>query len=518
MLRRLFETNRARLLESLRQRAETREGAVVLRGHRPVAELDATTTHAHMQFEANFTYLFGAQHYHYDGVLFADGRAALLADFPPGDHASTRLSAAAAAEAYGVERVLPASELPALLRERGVRRVFVHCGRDAYTDAPSNCYDAAALEREGFALDRDSLYPALNNTRAIKSAAELELMERVCMASSAAHEEVMRRCRPGMTEHQLGAVFFAAVSRRGDAGDWAYWPICCSGADCAVLHYHANDKPLADGVLALCDLGAKLHGVCADITTTFPVNGRFSPRQAQVYQLCLEAQLEGVGLVREGVRFADVEDACFRRILAGLRELGLVLGEVEPMFERKLHATFMPHSLGHYIGFKTHDVGLQRSAEEQRAAEERQLRRAEKEHREEALRAGRDPLAGLEEKLAARRAEQERRRPDELKKYLPLTQAVLRAGMAITVEPGVYFIDALLRKAREGPDAALYDFDKIDAYRREVGGVRIEDCVAVTPGGHRALSRLPRSVAEIEALMAEQALPLSRTASASSVK
>jgi Xaa-Pro dipeptidase len=244
-----------------------------------------------------------------------------------------------------------------------------------------------------------------------------------------------------------------------NASEWAYWPICCSGRDCSVLHYHLNNKCMKDGDFVLCDLGGKRFGICSDITTTFPVSGKFSKKQKEIYDITLKAQLESIKALMPGKKLGDIQDDCFKILLEGLRDLGILKGDVQQLFEQKIYGYFMPHSIGHYIGFKTHDVGFKR---EQPVV---------------------DPNNSNPESPA-----QPVLTPEQLNMYEPVTRDVLRAGVVTTIEPGIYFIEILKEKAKSKPELAEYfDFDKYEEYM-EVGGVRIEDDIWVTENGFDMLT------------------------------
>ena len=113
-------------------------------------------------------------------------------------------------------------------------------------------------------------------------------MREICLISSEGHIDMMKRCKPGMMQYELVGIFQETFAEM-QAEDHAYNAICCSGRDCAILHYVQNDQVLEDNTLALCDLGAKKYNINSDITTTFPVNGKFSQKQKQIYDIVLEA-------------------------------------------------------------------------------------------------------------------------------------------------------------------------------------------------------------------------------------
>lgn len=203
--------------------------------------------------------------------------------------------------------------------------------------------------------------------------------------------------------------------------------------------------------MILCDMGAQKFGICSDITTTFPINGKFSPKQKQIYDIVLKSQRVGIEKLKPGIPFSQVQEASFIVILEGLRELGLVNGSTEDLLKNNVHYTFMPHSLGHYIGFKTHDVGFQRGLYD-------------------------DPESVFS--------------TEDYKQYDPITLANIYSGVVTTVEPGIYFIQSLFDKAAANEEKKhFYNFDRIKDYA-EVGGVRIEDMIWVKKDGNELLTHV----------------------------
>lgn len=295
-------------------------------------------------------------------------------------------------------------------------------------------------------LDYDTLYPVINELRCIKSEKEINLMREICAISSQAHIYAMTNCMPTFLEYQLAALFTEYFSH-GDADDHAYFPICGGGRNASVLHYETNTMELNDGDLVLCDMGAKKNGMCSDITCTYPVNGKFNPIQKQIYNIVLEAQTSSIKMLKPGIAYADVQDNAFRVILKGLSNLGILKGDLEKMFELKVHKIFMPHHLGHFLGFRTHDVGKRRT----------ELKPDDTEYN---------------------------------KQYMTLWEVNLETNMCITVEPGIYFIDSLIQNAKDDGDLApFFDFDMIQHYR-SVGGVRIEDDLRITDDGYENFTKV----------------------------
>jgi len=275
--------------------------------------------------------------------------------------------------------------------------------------------------------------------------------------------EVMKACKPGMKEYQLESVFQHVVYTRGGCRNMSYTCICASGCNSSVLHYgHAgapNDRDIQPHDMMLMDMGAEYHCYTSDITCSFPANGKFSPKQRAIYETVLQAQTAVINAIQPGIYWPDMHLLAERVILTGLLHIGILNhgSSIDEMLSKRIAAIFMPHGLGHFMGLDTHDVGGYPSGVE------------------------RSTLPGLKSLRTGRKLEE---------------------GMVITVEPGCYFIPHLLQKALEDPSKAVYlNKEEVEKFKT-FGGVRIEDDVVVTASGCENLTRTPKSVEEIEAIMA----------------
>jgi Xaa-Pro aminopeptidase len=201
-----------------------------------------------------------------------------------------------------------------------------------------------------------SLEHLLHEMRLFKSRSEIGTMRRAAEISAAAHCRVMRACRPGLLEYQLEAELSHEFISHG-ARSHAYPPIIGGGGNACILHYIENDAVLADGDLVLIDAGAEYRGYAADITRTFPVNGRFSPAQRAVYELVLAAQHAAIAKVRPGNHWNDPHDAAVRVLTQGMVRLGLLKGDVRTLIRNRAYQRFFMHRTGHWLGMDVHDVG-----------------------------------------------------------------------------------------------------------------------------------------------------------------
>lgn len=342
-----------------------------------------------------------------------------------------RYGPAAACETFGVDEAFAFPEfgdaLPGLIA--GHETLWYAIGQDAGQDAQivTALNRIRAQSRSGQrapSILRDIREP-LHRSRLIKDTHETALMRRAAEITDDAHVRAMRACRPGGQEYMLEAEISHAFRSRGASGH-AYPPIVASGVNACVLHYIDNDAPLADGTLVLIDAGCELDGYAADITRTFPVNGRFTGAQRDAYEIVLAMQAAAFDAIRPGAPFPAYHEAAVRVLVRGLVDLGVLSGDIDGLIEREAYTPFYMHRTGHWLGLDVHDVGDYRTGED---------------------------------------------------------WTILRPGMALTVEPGLYL------RAASAPEP----FQGI--------GIRIEDDVFVTETGCEVYTRAPKTIAAIEALM-----------------
>ena len=196
----------------------------------------------------------------------------------------------------------------------------------------------------------------LHEMRLIKTEDEIALMQRAADIAAEAHREAMREARAGMKEYEIEALI-EYVFRRNGASAPAYSSIVGGGANATILHYINNDAELRDGDLLLIDAGAEYQGYASDITRTFPVSGRFTDAQRDVYNLVLEAQTACIGMTRPGVTIDELHDHSVKILTEGMVRLGLLKGEVDKLIEEEKYKQFYMHRLGHFLGMDVHDVG-----------------------------------------------------------------------------------------------------------------------------------------------------------------
>jgi Xaa-Pro aminopeptidase len=208
----------------------------------------------------------------------------------------------------------------------------------------------------------------LDDMRLRKDDSELATMRSAADISAEAHIAAMRATRPGRMEYEIEAELLYHFRRRG-AQFPAYWPIVAGGANACVLHYRDNNQRLNDGDLLLIDAGCELDGYASDVTRTFPVSGRFSTPQREIYELVLAAQAAAIATTRPGAGWNDPHEAAVQVLAEGFVRLGLCQGPVERVIESEDYRRFYMHRTGHWLGLDVHDAGEYKVAGVWRALE-----------------------------------------------------------------------------------------------------------------------------------------------------
>ncbi|MDQ6768340.1 MAG: aminopeptidase P N-terminal domain-containing protein [Candidatus Eremiobacteraeota bacterium] len=209
----------------------------------------------------------------------------------------------------------------------------------------------------------------LHELRLFKSAAEVAGMRRAVEVSGAGHIAAMRHARPGMREYEVEAIVEYVFTSSG-AQSPAYSTIVTSGKNLPIIHYDTNRDPIPNGSLVLVDAGAEVDYYCGDITRTWPISGKFSAEQREVYEIVLAANLRAIELCRAGRKYnSEINDEAARVLVEGLIRLGLLEGTVEAHLEKQTHKRFTQHRIGHWLGLDTHDVGSYRAGAEWRPLE-----------------------------------------------------------------------------------------------------------------------------------------------------
>lgn len=362
---------------------------------------------------------------------------------------------------YAVNHVHYVHEIEEVLKQLNSDKLLVLKGLNSDSDLWSQETTFKGIAQ--FTVDNEILYPVMSECRVFKTDLELDILRYVCRVSTDAHVAVMKAIRPGMKEYQGEAVFLHHSYFHGGCRHASYTCICGSGENGSILHYgHAaapNDKTIKDGDMCLFDMGAEYFCYASDITCSFPANGKFTEKQKIIYNAVLKANRAVIQAAKPGVSWVDMHLLSNRVMLQELLNAGILQGNVDDMMKANLGATFQPHGLGHFMGLDVHDVGGYLKDHPTRPAKD-----------------------GLKSLRTAR---------------------TLQPRMVVTVEPGCYFIPSLLDKALVDPELSRFLVKNVIEDYRSFGGVRIEDDVIITEDGVEIMSNVPRSVEEIEAMMAD---------------
>jgi len=272
-----------------------------------------------------------------------------------------RFGTIAAREVFGLDETYPIGELENRLPELlfGHSALWCALGTDSAWD---DCILTALKTARGMNSGKSVPYhlydwrETLDAMRMVKDEAEITRMRRAAEITSAGHLRALKTCRPGMLEYRLEAELSHEFRRLGASGH-AYNPIVAGGANACVLHYTQNDCALADGELVLIDAGCEFDGYAADITRTFPVNGRFSAAQKDCYEIVLAAQEAAIAATKPGVPVNQPHEAAVRVLAQGMLDLGLLTGSLEGVIESGAYRQFYMHNTGHWLGLDVHDVG-----------------------------------------------------------------------------------------------------------------------------------------------------------------
>lgn len=458
----IYVGRRARLMEKVGK------GVILLLGNSEASCNYPSNTYKFRQ-DSSFLYFFGLNEPDMAALLDVESGEQILfgndVDIDDIIWMGPQESVKEKAESIGIEKSEPMAEL------KGYVEKAAKAGRKVHFLPPYRNYNKillnslldipiANLKAEASV----ELIKAVVDLRIIKDKYELEEIEKACNIGYAMHLTAMKMAKLGMVEQQLYGIMEGIAYSQGAMTSF---PTILS-QNGETLHNHKHHQILTDGRMVVIDSGAETNmNYCSDFTRTFPSSGKFTQQQKEIYQIVSAANNLAIDLARPGVTYKEVHLAACRLIAQGLNNLGLMKGDVDEAVASGAHALFMPHGLGHNMGLDVHDmedlgenyVGyddtIQRSTQFGLAS----------------LRMGR----------------------------------MLQPGHVLTVEPGIYFIPALIDKWKaEGINKDFVNFEALDAYRT-FGGIRLEDDIVITGNGCRLLGakRLPITVEDVEREMAE---------------
>ncbi|HWR12019.1 MAG TPA: Xaa-Pro aminopeptidase [Rectinemataceae bacterium] len=453
----VYESRRIRLAASLRDRGAS--GLVLLAAHAE-SPINYPDNCYPFRQDSNWLYFIGLGEPNMIALIdIADGSATLFGDDLSMDDmiwTGSKPGIADLAERSKIDCVVPLS----------LARRYIDDAAPSCAHFPPFCREET-LRRVARILElpvdiiRDSASPdlvaAIIAMREIKEEREVAELEKATTLSAEMHMTLLRDLRPGWTEMEAAALFQQIAARRGCSLSFG----TIGTVNGQVLHNHDRDSLCADGDLFLLDGGAELpSGYAGDLTTSFPVGKKFSPRRAAIYRILLSMFAETTGILKPGLAFVDAHKAACLALARGLVELGIMRGDPAEAVEAGAHALFFPHGIGHMIGLDVHDMeGL---GEDNVGYSDTE----------------RSPQFGLHSLRLAK----------------PLVP-----GMVHSVEPGIYFIPGLMDKWRaEALNAAFIDYAELEKWRG-CGGMRVEEDWLVAPQGCRRLGPvLDKSLEAIE--------------------
>ena len=419
--------------------------------------------------DSSFLYFFGIQRDGLVGVIDIDAdRETLVGDDIDiedivwyGSVDSVRNLAAS----VGVEHTAPMRQLQTVFDEARAKGRTVHYLNPYRYDNKLQLFDLTGIHPDRQKASASMvLIKAVVKMRSTKTPEEIEELERAAEIGYKMHTTAMRLTKPGVTEKYIGGQVDGVAHSYGAQVSFA--TIFSQHGE--IMHGNPSMAKLEDGRLALCDAGAEtVNNYCSDNTRTYPVNGRYSQRQLEIYSIVEACHDHALQVARPGVKYMDVHFAVCRLMFDRLKELGLTRGDTDEALRAGAHALFLPHGLGHMMGMDVHDMeGL----DQINVGFDEETRPILDQFGTNALRMGRR----------------------------------LEEGFVVTDEPGIYFIPALIDDWKaSGHCAEFLNFDKIETYK-DFGGIRIEDDLLITAGGCRFLGkqRIPYHPKDVEAFMA----------------
>lgn len=457
----MFREQRNRLGERLR--ADRPPGHAAF--FQASAEIPINSTDCNYLFvqESYFYYLFGSELPDTFGLVLSNGRGILFIPRLPEDYATwmgTLPTPDSMKALLEVDEVYYVDEMSNVFRSHDIETVEVLHGvnSDSGLQVKTAEFPSVFHDSNTICVSDSWLFNTLSYQRCIKSNMEADVLRYVCKVSSDAHVTVMQNCKPGMSQYQLESRFLHEVYSNGGCRRVSYTCICATGHHGATLHYPNNDALVENGTMALLDMGGNYKGYAADITCSFPVNGKFTEDQKIIYTAVLDAHNRVLRKMKPGVSWVDMHLLALSTMCEHLVQHQILIGSVEELMKKKIMKYFQPHGLGHLLGLDVHDVGGYMD--------------------------GAPP------------------RPSDPDCTRLRTARILESGYYITVEPGCYFNQVLLTNLfHDSEFKGCYNEERIKKDFWDFGGVRIESDVLVTPTGIINFTTVPRTVEEIERTM-----------------
>jgi len=364
----------------------------------------------------------------------------------------------------GVEKVKKFNDVFKLIKETADRGGTIHMLPPYRYENMIRLEDISGIKRQDQSrYHSELLMLSIIEQRAVKSAEEVEEIEKALDISYLMYSHAMHRIKPGLDELQLFGELQGFTQSYGKGVSFEM----ILSIDGERLHNHNRTNKMKSGDLLLIDSGAEsLNYYASDITRTFPVKGKFSKKQKAIYETVLRAQMAAIDAAKPGIKMKDLHLLAAEVITDGLRSEGLMKGSTKDAVNAGAHALFFPHGLGHMMGLDVHDM---ENLNENYVGYDKTVKRSKQ--------------FGLN--------------------YLRLARE-LKPGFVFTVEPGIYFIPMLFENWKaSNKHSEFINYDKTAEYMG-FGGIRIEDDVLITKTGRKVLGKkpIPKSAAEIEEIMA----------------
>lgn len=445
---------------------EVKNGIAVFPGNVEAAFNYPANTY-HFRQDSTFSYFFGLNQPDLAGIIDLDNSKDILfgndVDMDDIIWMGPQPSMVERGKLVGISQTSPLSDFESYIKEavakgrkvhflppyRGETKIWLS---EILNIAPGALKSAASEE----------LIHAVVKLRSIKSAEEIIEIEKMVDVAYLMHTTSMKMAHPGIVEQEIaGTIEGVALANAGPVS----FPVILS-VDGQTLHNHNHQNILKEGRMMVTDAGCESVETLysSDITRTVPVGGKFNPRQKEIYEIVLNANMKAIEAIKPGIIYREIHLLAAKTIVEGLKSAGLMKGDTDAAVEAGAHAMFFPHGLGHMMGMDVHD------------------------------------MENLGENFVGY--------DNEIKRSTQFGTAFLRLGrklqpgFVLTVEPGIYFIPALIDQWKaEGKYNDFINFDKVETYK-DFGGIRIEDDILVTETGHRVLGKpIPKTVEEIEAIM-----------------
>ena len=422
----------------------------------------------HFRQDSNFLYFFGLDHTGFAGVVDVDNNKDYLfgndVDMDDIIWMGVQPLVKDLAAEVGIENSAPYNDLATFIKDALASGREIHY-LPAYR-GETTIELAALLGKSNAGVKAGAsvkLIKAVVKQREIKDENEIAEIEKAMFTAYMMHTTSMKMAMPGMVEQDIaGTIEGISLALGGPVS----FPIILS-MDGQTLHNHSHHNVLETGRMMVTDAGSEsaLH-YASDITRTVPVGGKFNQRQAEVYQIVLDANMNAIKAIKPGIPYRDVHFLAARTIIEGLKSIELMKGNTDDALQAGAHTLFLPHGLGHMMGLDVHDMeGL-----------------------------GED-YVGYDETVS--------RSTEFGTAYLRLAKP-LKPGFVLTDEPGIYFIPVLIDQFKaENKFLDFVNYDKLESYK-DFGGIRIEDDILVTKDGNRVLGKpIPKTIADIEKTMSE---------------